>query len=68
MLGEHTLKEESPFSPSRVKYGCYSSLCMHYLCSPIKPFHANFLQFRVEEMHKGGPPGRLLSALNSGEL
>ncbi|KAF2288839.1 hypothetical protein GH714_016546 [Hevea brasiliensis] len=38
MLGEHTVKEESPFSPSRVK---------------------------VEEMHKGGPSGRLLSNLNA---
>ncbi|KAJ4847690.1 Transcriptional adapter ada2 [Turnera subulata] len=38
VLGEHTLKEESPFSPSRVK---------------------------IEEMHKGGPSGRLLSALNA---
>ncbi|KDP29296.1 hypothetical protein JCGZ_19399 [Jatropha curcas] len=38
MLGEHTLKEESPFSPSsRVK---------------------------VEDMHKGGASGRLLSTLN----
>ena len=26
MLGEHTLKEESPFSPSRVKYGYHFSL------------------------------------------
>ncbi|GLT25826.1 hypothetical protein SLA2020_182800 [Shorea laevis] len=32
-LGDHSVKEESPFSPSRVK---------------------------VEEMHKGGPSGRLL--------
>ncbi|OAY41153.1 transcriptional adapter ADA2b isoform X1 [Manihot esculenta] len=38
MLGEHTLKEESPFSPSRVK---------------------------VEEMHKGGPSGRLISNINA---
>lgn len=38
LLGELTLKEESPFSPSRVK---------------------------VEDTHKGGPSGRLLSVLNA---
>ncbi|KAK9267145.1 hypothetical protein L1049_009564 [Liquidambar formosana] len=38
LLGELTLKEESPFSPSRVK---------------------------VEDSHKGGPPGRLPSSINA---
>ncbi|KAJ0081737.1 hypothetical protein Patl1_09674 [Pistacia atlantica] len=38
MLGELTLKEESPFSPSRVK---------------------------LEEPHKGGPSGRLISGSNA---
>ncbi|GAV59866.1 Myb_DNA-binding domain-containing protein/ZZ domain-containing protein/SWIRM domain-containing protein [Cephalotus follicularis] len=38
LLGDLTLKEETPFSPSRVK---------------------------VEEMHKGGPSGRLLSSSNA---
>ncbi|KAM1918465.1 hypothetical protein ACFX13_037941 [Malus domestica] len=37
-LGDHNLKEESPFSPSRTK---------------------------VEDTHKGGPSGRLMSSMNS---
>jgi hypothetical protein len=31
MLGDLTLKEESPFSPSRVKYGFHSSLLIIYI-------------------------------------
>lgn len=43
MLGEHTLKEESPFSPSRVKYGFHSSPCIHDFFPSIKLLMPVFL-------------------------
>lgn len=67
MIGELNLKEESPFSPPRVKY----AITLFHGCT-IKfswdAFLYDFINlFRVEDSHKGGSSGRLLSSLSTGE-
>jgi len=64
MIGELNLKQESPFSPSRVKYAfiLFHVCVVQFTCDAFL-----FILTRIEESYKGGCAGRLLSSSSAGE-